>query len=108
MRTLGIDLSAQPKETAAWFLTWRDGRAETDRIVTESLTDAFLLELIADADRIAIDAPFGWPDGFVDAVAAWREGAAWPGPEREALRFRETDRVVRRGSHGDAMRSCAL
>ena len=44
MRTLGVDLSAQPKETAARFPDWRDGCAAPERIVTESLTSSALLE----------------------------------------------------------------
>ncbi len=96
MRTLGIDLSAQPKNTAAWLLTWRNGRAVTERVITNGLTDAALLALMDEADRVAIDAPFGWPEAFVVALAEWHAHSRWPGPERERLRFRETDLTVRR------------
>ena len=37
--------------------------------------DEALLELIAGADKVGIDAPFGWPDEFVDAMAAHRDRA---------------------------------
>lgn len=112
MRTLGIDLAAQPKETAAWVLTWRDGRPETDRIVTDSLTDAALLELMDDADRVAIDATFGWPDGFVDArrrhVARYGAGIASPPRDRSPRTTRRPEPafgfVGQDRCHGDALR----
>jgi predicted nuclease with RNAse H fold len=93
--TLGIDLASQPEDTAAWFLEWASGRAETTRNITRDLTDRALLELVPQADRVAIDAPFGWPDDFVEAVASWRDFGTWPGPGRDQLKFRETDRAVR-------------
>ena len=60
--------------------------------------DPALLELISDADKVGIDAPFGWPDEFVEAVTAHRDGGTWPGADQDQdvyrfhLSFRETDR----------------
>jgi predicted nuclease with RNAse H fold len=97
VRTLGIDLSAQPKQTAACWIAWKDGVGRVEAIVEQELSDSTLVDLCLSADRAAIDAPFGWPEAFVDAIAHWRDESGWPGPDREVLRFRETDRFVRRG-----------
>jgi predicted nuclease with RNAse H fold len=97
VRTLGIDLAAQPKTTAACLVGWDVGRA----IVVElraGLDDEALLELIEGVDKVGIDAPFGWPDEFVDAVASHRDHAGWPGEGQDQdayrfhLAFRATDR----------------
>ena len=68
--TLGIDISSQPEGTAACAITWEPGRAVA---TTPGLAcdDEKLTELIADADAVDIDAPFGWPADFTAAVAAW-------------------------------------
>jgi hypothetical protein len=99
MRTLGIDLAAQPANTAACRIDWGAGRGAVSEL-RSGLDDGELLELIGDADKVAIDAPFGWPDDFVDAVAAHREHAGWPGNAddqdlyRFRLSFRLTDRML--------------
>ncbi|RVW08238.1 DUF429 domain-containing protein [Prescottella agglutinans] len=99
MRTVGIDLSAEPAKTAVATLDWGDGAA---RVVGLRLgaTDEDLVEAVLGADKSGIDAPFGWPDAFVDFVVAHRSGA----PQRELelsnragrlpLVRRRTDRVV--------------
>lgn len=51
--------------------------------------------LIAGADVVGIDAPFGWPRAFVEAVAGWR-GTVWSPEERKRMQFRETDLFVQR------------
>ncbi|MGH2923313.1 MAG: DUF429 domain-containing protein [Solirubrobacterales bacterium] len=99
MRTLGIDLAAQAKTTAACALEWRPGEVGLT-LLERGLDDEALLELIADADKAGIDAPFGWPDRFVDAVTAHREHRGWPGRGagqdsfRFHLAFRRTDRKL--------------
>lgn len=93
MRTLGVDLSTAETQTAACVLHW-DGVEGRDlggppRI---GLADGPLLAAMADADRVGIDAPFGWPDPFRVAIDAWSERGAWlAGPERGPLRLRRTD-----------------
>ncbi len=47
------------------------------------------------ADKIGIDAPFGWSVPFVRAVAQYSASTAWPSAEVRELRFRRTDKVVR-------------
>lgn len=99
MSVLGIDLAAGRDKTYACALNARSGRLVAE--VFERCDDRALLELARGRKKVAIDAPFGWPNEFVDALVAHRTGGPWPehdedAPEtlRAALRFRETDRVV--------------
>jgi Protein of unknown function (DUF429) len=100
MRTLGIDLAAEPAGTAAFEISWGDGTA-SGVLHPGGLDDRRLLTLIGSADKAGIDCPFGWPTPFVEAVVAHGDGAAWPGrgqagsSHRRSLRYRLTDEVVR-------------
>jgi predicted nuclease with RNAse H fold len=93
--TLGIDLASRPERTAACTIDWSRGRA---RIVDLAcgLDDAALLARISTADKAGIDAPFGWPEDFVAAVARFHAGGSWPAATVGALRYRATDHVVAR------------
>jgi predicted nuclease with RNAse H fold len=91
--TLGIDLASQPKGTAACAVEWGAGRARVLDVACGQ-DDETLLARIAKADKVGIDVPFGWPDAFVEAVAAFHAGGPWPDASVTALRYRETDRVV--------------
>jgi predicted nuclease with RNAse H fold len=99
MRSLGIDLAAEPPNTAACEITWTAHRAH-GRIYADRLDDGRLLTLIETADKVGIDCPFGWPLPFVNAVAIHANAAAWPGrgqlgsSHRQSLRYRLTDEVV--------------
>jgi predicted nuclease with RNAse H fold len=93
MRTLGIDLAAGEARTAACFIDWGDDVGVT-RTPHLGLSDDRLLEEIAVADKVAIDAPFGWPEGFVQAVSSYADGGPWPAVDRSTLRYRETDRAI--------------
>jgi len=104
MRTLGIDLASQARGTAVCVATWGDGAvtAAFPPHGGRGFDDAALLAAMGRADWIAIDAPFGWPDGFRAAIGSWAEAGTWPLPspaERDEavdrLRFRLTDRDVR-------------
>jgi predicted nuclease with RNAse H fold len=104
MRTLGIDLAAQPPNTSACAVEWGPGRPIVSDL-RSGLDDEALLEAIAGADKVALDAPFGWPDEFVDAVYAHRSRAGWPGSGEDQdlyrfrLSFRATDRhLIERGA----------
>ena len=51
--------------------------------------------------KVGIDAPFGWPEPFLDALVAYRHSPAWPTGLDNPLdecRWRETDRAVHRRS----------
>ena len=93
MITLGIDLSSSREGTAACVIEWGKSRV----IVREPqlrCDDDRLDHLIDDADVVGIDAPFGWPKAFVDAVAGWSE-IEWSPEKRTQLQFRATDLFVR-------------
>ncbi|MEX2382114.1 MAG: DUF429 domain-containing protein [Opitutales bacterium] len=92
MLILGIDLSSQPRDTAACIMECREGKliAELPQLGCD---DAKLDELIARADAVGIDAPFGWPQAFVEVVAGWIS-PTWDTTLRDRLRFRLTDLEV--------------
>lgn len=92
MTTLGIDLSSQSRDTAACVVEWRDGAA-TASPAKIGCSDSELDRLIAGANAIGIDAPFGWPAAFEAAVAQWT-AQSWTNDLRDKLRFRGTDRFV--------------
>lgn len=101
MRTLGIDLASQPKQTAAASIEWRSDGAHV-LFARARLRDADLLELAAAHDRVGIDSPFGWPRPFVEFVQAHRGAALpehdWGDPLSRSLRLRSTDLRVRERS----------
>lgn len=100
MRTVGVDLAAEPLRTAVAVLRWEAGGATLDDLVLGADDDA-LADRIEAADKSGIDAPFGWPLAFVDFVAAHRDGhvvapADVAGKEwRRRLAFRHTDVATR-------------
>ena len=93
VRTLGIDLSASPAKTGACTIDWDAGavsflpHAGDDELVAAAVV----------AEMTAIDVPLGWPDAFVEAVLAHRDGRGWPPvamespADRVPLRYRVTD-----------------
>jgi predicted nuclease with RNAse H fold len=93
MITLGIDLSSMPEGTAACSITWTNNQAIASPPAV-GCTDDKLDAFISEADVIGIDAPFGWPEDFVAAVADWTADA-WSKEQRNRFQFRETDRFVR-------------
>jgi len=95
MRTLGIDLAAQPKNTAVCEIDWSSGRVEIEE---RTLDNDDLVARILTVDKAGIDAPLGWPDAFVAAISAHHASKPWPvpppgssGDPRRALRYRLTD-----------------
>ncbi len=97
MRTLGVDLAADPKRTAACSIDWRAG---TVILLPRPTGDDAIVRAILGAEMTGIDVPLGWPDPFVDALVAHREGRPWPAmntdppADRLPLKFRLTDRVA--------------
>ena len=99
--TLGIDLASQPKNTGACRIDWIGEQGAVRPLPSGELTDAATLDLILDpaVTKVGIDAPFGWPTPFADALVAYREREIWPdGPDsREvqgAMELRATDAEV--------------
>src|SRR4051812_1351140 len=76
-RTLGIDLAAQPKDTAYCVIEWVSQMALVTPPVLGA-TDAVLLGEMERAGWAGIDAPFGWPETFVQAVGQYSATAEWP------------------------------
>ncbi|MGH8904774.1 MAG: DUF429 domain-containing protein [Egibacteraceae bacterium] len=114
MRTLGVDLAAQPSATGVCEIVW-DGRGGIVRVIDGRHTDERLVELMRKADKVGVDVPFGWPEPFVDALVAHRDGQGWPGcgrdpdEHRRQLRLRRTDEIVRETCGRDPMSvSCNL
>lgn len=99
VRTLGIDLASQDKHTASCLVSWNGGRAQVEQIHV-GRSNRELVEEIEAADWTGIDAPFGWPDAFIDAVESYRDTGLWPASEGEwpeqvrRLRYRATDAFV--------------
>ena len=94
MRTLGIDLSSDPKKTAACSVSWEERVVRVEQL-SVGLEDGPLVELMLEADWIGIDAPFGWPSDFIEAVTTWSKSGQWPPVEKKKLRFRTTDLFVK-------------
>jgi len=85
MRTLGIDLASQPRNTAVCEIDWTSG----DVLLRLGADDEQLRAALARADTAGIDAPFGWPEPFVTALAT----GEWP-EDRRLVTHRATDRFV--------------
>lgn len=97
IRTVGVDLSAEPDRTAICAVNWTSGAASVEPPIRPA-DDAAVLAACASADRVGIDCPFGWPEPFLAAVSAHAAGQPWPGrhrttdrDHRRELRYRATD-----------------
>lgn len=99
-RTVGIDLASQPRDTAVCVIDWTRSPAQVVELEHRRLTDEFLIELAGDprAAKVGIDAPFGWPMAFIDALSVYRDTGRWLGLDHEEIRFRSTDSFIARES----------
>ena len=92
MITVGVDLAAEPRSTAAMRIDWEE-RSITR--LDEPATDGAIVGFCRDADRIGIDCPFGWPLAFIEFVTAQRDRAPLPRADdieaRRPLAYRVTD-----------------
>ena len=91
MIVLGIDLSSQPKGTAAAAIRWADNEAVAS--LSLGCDDKELRSLIETATAVGIDAPLGWPLGFSAAVASWPYHE-WNDSLRDDMTLRQTDKFV--------------
>lgn len=69
MRTVGIDLAAEPVTTAVAVLDWRPASVAVSAARIPVDDDEILMMMVG-ADKVGIDCPLGWPDAFVDFVTA--------------------------------------
>ena len=100
MLTVGVDFAAEPAGTALALIDWgTHGAAITD--VIRGADDELLLAVLAQAGKVGIDCPLGWPNAFVSFVADHQVGQVTiPGgltgqQWRRQLAWRMTDEVVR-------------
>lgn len=97
MRTVGVDLAADPARTAVAWIDWSSDGARVVRVETHA-EDDLIVEAVLGADKAGIDCPLGWPDAFVDFVTAHRTGHVRPGTSgrawRRDLTLRVTDKVT--------------
>ncbi len=99
MLTIGVDLAAEAIRTAVAWVEWSAGGANVREIEIQA-DDDLIVEAIKSADKAGIDCPLGWPDKFVDFIAAHRSGhvdvpagtmgRTW----RRDLALRVTDQIV--------------
>lgn len=94
MWTVGIDLSATKKRTAAVAVEWSEDRA-TVATPSLGLSDEVLVPRLAAAQWVGIDAPFGWPQAMVEAIYDYATSDRWPSVDKEAFRYRRTDLCAR-------------
>ena len=95
MRVVGIDLAASPATTGVVVLD--DGAGSwAARAIAEEADDDLLVDVVRGAGAVGVDAPLGWPDAFVAAVAAHHRFEHWSGTtDRRPMTHRRTDVVTR-------------
>ena len=88
-----------PEPTALASLGWAEAHTVIQNVICPAGDDV-ILEVIGQTGKTGIDCPFGWPDAFVDFVAAHRSGHVALLPDglgtgwRRPLTMRRTDAVV--------------
>ncbi|HVW81824.1 MAG TPA: DUF429 domain-containing protein [Mycobacteriales bacterium] len=94
MITVGVDLGAEPKRTAAAMLEWEPDGVRVIEVLTTAEDEA-ILDLALQADKTGIDCPLGWSDEFVAFVNEHHAGNVLATPvdaaARVPLRYRATD-----------------
>lgn len=100
MITCGVDLASQSADTALAVLDWSTTSPRLTQLES-GVDDELILEATGRADVTAINAPFGWPDPFLEFIASNRAGML-PSPRRVAstsgrdlIMYRTTERRVR-------------
>lgn len=95
--TVGIDLASGARDTAACLIDWSTSPARLVEPPVVGLGDARLIELATrpDVEKVAVDAPLGWPTSFVESVRSYTDSGRWPDLSADELRFRATEHAVR-------------
>lgn len=99
MVTAGIDLAAQPANTAACVIEWSPDGARVTRVQVGLDDPAIVAFAAGEAACVGVDCPFGWPTDFADAIAAHHAGAPWPGRDRDQSDYRRLLRLRRTDEH---------
>jgi Protein of unknown function (DUF429) len=101
MITAGVDLASQDNNTSSCLIHWDGGGARVEDI-TQKVGDDQIRRLISHSTKVGIDAPFGWPIAFAEAVFGHSTSGGWPATyqhknnENKAYRFRQTDLWVKK------------
>lgn len=92
--TAGVDLAAQDRNTATAVVRWTPGNAVVGSIAINCADDD-IVQLAKVVRLVGIDSPLGWPERFIDFVAAQRDGSAaeFTG-DKKSLVLRRTDHFV--------------
>ena len=95
--TFGIDLASKPARTGVCMIEWRPGERAYVHCPGTDADDHDLLAQIGKeyVTKVGIDAPFGWPSEFIEAINAYHAAGTWEPLSGDRLRLRETDRAVR-------------
>ncbi len=96
MRTVGIDLAAQPSRTALAVVQWHTQAATVTELLRPT-SDEQILAAVLDCDCAGFDVPLGWPAPFADFIADQRSDQQLPLANADAWRdlaYRLTDRIV--------------
>jgi predicted nuclease with RNAse H fold len=94
LRTLGIDLAAQPKGTATCEMDWGSGDVKLVSRADDPALLAAARTVLASGGLVAIDAPFGWPRPFIAAIRRHAAHKPFGNAPTEQLRLRLTDQLV--------------
>ena len=91
----GVDFAANPKDT--WIAVGKTDAAGRLQIteIRGNISDGEMIVISRAGHRVfAIDAPFGWPDGFVSFVSDYHMGRTPGSVKRLDFRFRKTDKFI--------------
>jgi predicted nuclease with RNAse H fold len=97
--TVGIDLAAEPTNTAIAVLEWRSSSCVLTDLVCPA-DDNAIVDAAKRAHKVGIDSPLGWPEPFIEFLTQHRAGTVEPPPLgaekawRNQLANRLTDQVV--------------
>ncbi|MFC7451425.1 DUF429 domain-containing protein [Rhodococcus daqingensis] len=100
MRTVGVDLAAEPRKTAVAVIAWSGGAARVENLWL-GVGNAEIVEAVRGSERTGIDSPFGWPEAFVRFLTEHDTGTLQATNDLESkdgrrpLAMRRTDLLVR-------------
>jgi len=99
MRTLGVDLAAATKKTAAAVIDWTDSAARLTHLSLD-VDDQEIVDLFGTCAMTGVDCPVGWPDALIPFLTGHRNFDGGPVlahdgiAGRRLLAYRDTDRFT--------------